>query len=183
MDGFAAIHLGYDAAVRGLGLLAPRRLGAWLGPQSRVVLDLGGGTGLAADALPGRCVIVLDPSPAMLRHAGARRLLADGGRIPCPDRAFDAVLCCDVLHHAADPARLFAEAARVLRRGGRLVVREFDPRRNRARLLLAGEHLLFPAISYRTPAAWAALAERAGLRRLRWRRDGWGFLMAMQHAG
>lgn len=182
MDSFAGIHLGYDAAVRGLGLLAPRRLAAWLGPQARLVLDLGGGTGLAASALPGRCIIVLDPSAAMLGHASGSRLLADGGRIPCPDAAFDAVLCCDVLHHTADPAALLAEAARVLRRGGRLVVRDFDPRRRRARLLLAGERRLFGDISYRTPGAWATLAERAGLRRLRWRRDGWGFLMAAQHA-
>jgi SAM-dependent methyltransferase len=40
----------------------------------------------------------------------------DGSTIPSPDRAVDDVLFVDVLHHAADPAKLLAEGARVARR-------------------------------------------------------------------
>jgi SAM-dependent methyltransferase len=39
----------------------------------------------------------------------------DGLRIPCPDRAFDAVLLVDVVHHAEEPEALLLETARVCR--------------------------------------------------------------------
>lgn len=40
----------------------------------------------------------------------------DGRTLPLPDRAVDAVLFVDVLHHASDPGALLSEAARVSRR-------------------------------------------------------------------
>jgi len=48
--------------------------------------------------------------------------VCDAGRLPFPDRSFDAVLCRFVVHHLADPARALAELARVCRPGGRIVV-------------------------------------------------------------
>jgi SAM-dependent methyltransferase len=44
-----------------------------------------------------------------------------GRDIPLPDGSMDAVLFADVLEHVPDPRHLLAEAARVLRPGGRLV--------------------------------------------------------------
>jgi arsenite methyltransferase len=41
---------------------------------------------------------------------------------PCEDAAFDAVISNGVINLSADKARVFAEAARVLRSGGRLAV-------------------------------------------------------------
>jgi SAM-dependent methyltransferase len=41
-------------------------------------------------------------------------------RMPVPDGAFDAVLCTETLEHLTDPQTFLAEAARVLRSGGRL---------------------------------------------------------------
>jgi ArsR family transcriptional regulator len=43
-------------------------------------------------------------------------------RLPLPDGGFDAVVMQMVLHYAEDPPAALAEAARVLRPGGRLVV-------------------------------------------------------------
>lgn len=42
--------------------------------------------------------------------------------LPFPDAAFDCVVLCDVIEHLSDHARTLAEAARVLRDGGFLVV-------------------------------------------------------------
>jgi ArsR family transcriptional regulator len=43
-------------------------------------------------------------------------------RLPLPDAGFDLVVLQMVLHYAEDPAGALAEAARVQRPGGRLVV-------------------------------------------------------------
>jgi ArsR family transcriptional regulator len=47
--------------------------------------------------------------------------------LPLPDGAFDAAALHNVLHFADDPAAALAEAARVLRPGGQLVVIDFAP--------------------------------------------------------
>jgi len=49
---------------------------------------------------------------------------ADAARLPFADASFDAVLVRDLLHHVPARAAVLAEAARVLRRGGRLTVIE-----------------------------------------------------------
>ncbi len=46
----------------------------------------------------------------------------NGMHIPFPDNHFDAILCTEVLEHAAHPEVLVAEMHRVLRPGGKLVL-------------------------------------------------------------
>ena len=48
-------------------------------------------------------------------------------RLPLAHPAFDAVTIHQVLHFADDPGAAIAEAARVLRPGGRLVIVDFAP--------------------------------------------------------
>jgi ArsR family transcriptional regulator len=55
-----------------------------------------------------------------LRHA-------DMARIPVPDRSFDLVVLCMVLHYADDPAAVLAEAARVTAPGGTVAVIDLAP--------------------------------------------------------
>ncbi len=50
------------------------------------------------------------------------RLVADASVIPLAARAFDLVVCRDVLEHLRDPARTLREFARVLRPGGLAVI-------------------------------------------------------------
>jgi ArsR family transcriptional regulator len=100
------------------------------------LLDIGTGTGRLLELLAPRVAsgLGVDASQAMLALARARlaRLglshctvrQADMYRLPLPDAAFDAAVLQMVLHHAEDPALVLAEAARVLRPGGVLVVVE-----------------------------------------------------------
>lgn len=44
------------------------------------------------------------------------------GTVPCPDQSFDAVLSTQVLEHVCDPRAYLAEAFRVLRPGGRMLL-------------------------------------------------------------
>jgi ArsR family transcriptional regulator len=55
---------------------------------------------------------------------------ADMYRLPLPDGGFDTVVLQMVLHHAEAPAEALAEAARVLRPGGRLLVIDLAPHQN-----------------------------------------------------
>ncbi|GAA4902803.1 ubiquinone/menaquinone biosynthesis C-methylase UbiE [Stackebrandtia albiflava] len=98
------------------------------------VLDLGCGPGtdLAAMAVPGARVIGLDNDPVMTATATERTrppvevVRGDVHDLPFGDATIDRVRTDRVLQHVADPARVLAEARRVLRPGGRLVMAEPD---------------------------------------------------------
>lgn len=101
------------------------------------VLDAGCGSGfhslLAAEALPEGRVTAVDISPEMLdrlrTNAASRGLAdrievlqADGLKLPLEDESMDRAISAAVWHHLDDPPAAAAEAARVLRPGGRFVV-------------------------------------------------------------
>ncbi|MBW3555286.1 MAG: metalloregulator ArsR/SmtB family transcription factor, partial [Gemmatimonadetes bacterium] len=122
----------WDAMRRELfGAPEARALLALMDP-AWTVGDLGCGTGRLAETVAPFVarVIAVDESPDMLE--AARRRLADEERVelragrlealPVEDASLDVALLGLVLHHVADPARALAEAARVLRIGGRLLV-------------------------------------------------------------
>ena len=103
------------------------------------LLDAGTGTGRMLELLSPHVkrAVGVDVSPEMLAIARDRLLrenlshaqvrLADTYRLPFADAAFDAVLFHQVLHYLDDPGAAVAEAARVLRPGGRLVIADFAP--------------------------------------------------------
>jgi SAM-dependent methyltransferase len=98
------------------------------------LLDIGTGTGRVLELLGPRIRqgLGVDASKAMLALARARLAspdlahcavrLADMYRLPLADGSFDTAVLQMVLHYAEDPAGVVAEAARVLRPGGRLIV-------------------------------------------------------------
>ena len=104
--------------------------------EGEVVVDLGAGTGLLAlpAASRAREVIAVDYSSPMLDRlshharelgrANIRPVLADLRELPLPDDCADVVVSCYAFHHLADADKelALAEARRVLRPGGRLVV-------------------------------------------------------------
>jgi SAM-dependent methyltransferase len=97
----------------------------WLEPGP--VAEVGVGTGLVAAALatPANPVIGFDISAGMLvrayRRIGARVAVADARRLPVRDGAVSAVVFSMVLHVVGDIPATLAEAARVVRPGGRIV--------------------------------------------------------------
>jgi len=100
------------------------------------VLDIGSGDGAVAEMLAPRCktITCVDASERMVdaakkrlaRHEHARVLQGDMHELPLPDGAFDQVLMLNVLVHSNAPGKAIAEAARLLDRGGDLVVVGLD---------------------------------------------------------
>ena len=134
LDGVATAHLDrMDDTFVTSALTKLRGRGPWR------ALDLGTGTGAIPVKMvlrrPGLFMVGLDRSAAMLLSARRRgreadvqdRLRfkkADGRRLPFPDRSLDLVVCNSVLHHIPDPAQVFDEIARVLKRDGALFIRD-----------------------------------------------------------
>lgn len=102
-----------------------------LDPAS-VIADLGCGTGqLAAMVAPFvKQVIAVDNSPAMLQAAEARTeglgnvILRKGDlvRLPIHDQVVDAALMVLVMSYLPEPSAVLAEAARILKPGGALII-------------------------------------------------------------
>jgi ArsR family transcriptional regulator len=110
-------------------------------PPPRSLLDIGTGTGRVLQLMAPRIGFGLgiDLSREMLAVARAnldRTSLrncqvrqGDMYHLPLPDGSFEAATLHNVLRFADDPGAALAEAARVLRPGGRLVVVDFAPHR------------------------------------------------------
>jgi SAM-dependent methyltransferase len=105
-------------------------LAALEGISGRRLADIGGGTGNYSLALKheGWVPVVVDRSPEMLARAAAKGLetvQADAQRLPLADGTFDAAMMISMLHHVEDRRAALAEARRILRPGGRLVLMGF----------------------------------------------------------
>ncbi len=99
------------------------------------VLDVGCGTGpvieLLAKKYPEKHFVGLDITPAMIEAARSKGLLnaefvvGDAENLPFGDGGFDAVLCSNSFHHYPNPGAFLREAHRVLRPGGKLILRDY----------------------------------------------------------
>jgi SAM-dependent methyltransferase len=138
--GFAAV---YDRGLRATeeaGLREMRR--EVLAEASGRTIDLGAGTGVNAELFPAGVeeLVLAEPDPHMLKKLRAKLPLegrsisavqAPAEKLPFADDSFDTAVFALVLCTVPDPEAALAEAARVLRPGGRLLfvehVRAEDP--------------------------------------------------------
>ena len=131
-DRIRALHVSDEAVEAAIA-------GALADVPIRALLDLGTGTGRILELLAPAIErgLGLDLSLDMLalarsrldrlglRHCSVRQ--GDIYNLALPKDSFDAVVIHQVLHFLDDGARAIAEAARVLRPGGRLLVVDFAP--------------------------------------------------------
>ncbi|MEU6270396.1 class I SAM-dependent methyltransferase [Saccharopolyspora shandongensis] len=115
---FAMLH--WLAAARGALVPTAARNGA-------VLVDLGCGAGLLAPHVAGKGYrhIGVDRSRTALRQAaehGVQPVVGDVLAVPLPDGCADCVVAGEVLEHVTDLPAAVAEACRVLRAGGLLVL-------------------------------------------------------------
>jgi phosphatidylethanolamine/phosphatidyl-N-methylethanolamine N-methyltransferase len=102
-------------------------------PPGAQVLEVGAGTGTSFPAYPTHCNITgVDLAPDML--ARARQKIADNGwrhlkviemnalDLKFPDNSFDYVMAFHVVTVVPDPVRMIAEAKRVCKPNGRIVI-------------------------------------------------------------
>ena len=95
---------------------------ALLGRAERV-LDVGCGSSKILEALPHAVGLDLRFEPLRFRRRTNRWLVQGGVQaLPFRDRAFDAVICSEVLEHAPYDPRIFTELRRVLEADGVLVL-------------------------------------------------------------
>ena len=109
-----------------------------LGTPVRDLIDIGTGTGRMIEVLGPRVehAVGIDLSQDMLMIARAnldrsrlRNCLVRQGdmyQLPVASASFDVAVIHQVLHFAESPATVIAEAARVLRPGGKLIVADFE---------------------------------------------------------
>jgi len=114
----------------------------WLAPRSgQRLLDVAGGTGDIAFRFlrraPGAHATVCDMTPAMLEEGRKRAeatnladrlewVVGDAMELPFPDASFDVYTISFGIRNVTRPEVALAEAYRVLRTGGRLMVLEFS---------------------------------------------------------
>jgi DNA-binding transcriptional ArsR family regulator len=132
------------------------------------VIDVGAGDGTVAQLLVGRarswtCVDRSERLAAAARQRlsrldHARVVVADARELPFDAASFDAAVLLHVLTQVAAPAEVLAEAARVLRPGGTLVLATLDAHDNAGDTAAYGD--VHPGFA---PSAVKRLLGRAGL--------------------
>lgn len=197
-----AIAATYDAA----RAIRPEAMRRWLDlvaqhvpVEPRLIVDVGCGTGRFTYPLAERFqarIVGVDPSVSMLERARSKSAngrvefrQAPAERLPLEDGSADVVFMSMMLHHVDDGARAARECRRVLRKGGRVCIRNSArdcgypqqqffpglqaiidaqlPSREEIIALFESAHLRLDAyklVGYRLAETWQELADKLALR-------------------
>jgi ubiquinone/menaquinone biosynthesis C-methylase UbiE len=135
-----------------------------------IVLDIGAGTCNFSELLKKRGFEVTAVDVCDLSFVDdVRPVIFDGDTLPFGDQAFDIAVLIHVLHHATDPERLLAEAARTSRRI--VIVEDIITNPIQKYITCYADSLLNLEFhghphSNRSDSEWQQLCERLGLRLL-----------------
>lgn len=86
---------------------------------------------LLHDKYPDKRYVGLDLTPEMINVANAKKLsntefvVGDSENLPFEENSFDAIICSNSFHHYPNPQNFFNSAYCVLRKGGRLILRDY----------------------------------------------------------
>ncbi len=135
---FQGLSPSYERVLDAATLMQDAYWKSWLLRRAEIqrgeaILDIGCGTGVLEERIGGTSRVVgVDITEDMLRLAQTKRIpslsslnLGDAENLPFRDDSFDVVLSCYVVKYC-NPKRLAGEAARVLRKGGTLVLYDFS---------------------------------------------------------
>ena len=95
------------------------------------VLDCGPMIELLHKKYPDKHYVGLDLTPGMIQAAQAKNLsntefiVGDSENLPFAEGSFDDIICANSFHHYPNPQDFFNSAYRVLRKGGRLIFRDY----------------------------------------------------------
>lgn len=119
------------------------------------LLDCGCGTApmltLLQKKYPHRHYTGIDLTPEMIEAARAKNMpgvelvVGDCEDLPFPAESFDAVICCQSFHHYPNVQAFFHSVYRVLRPGGRLILRDMTANTAAARWFF--NHIELPVIN------------------------------------
>lgn len=131
-------------------------------PVQGRLLDIGGGTGRVASALLKDVdeVVIADVSMGMLRQAPRSTLkpvCSHSESLPFPDNSFERVIMVDALHHVIDQPASAREMLRVLKPGGRIIIKEPDINTFAVKLIALAEKLLLMRSHFLSPLQIASL--------------------------
>ncbi|OHE03957.1 MAG: SAM-dependent methyltransferase [Sulfurimonas sp. RIFOXYD12_FULL_33_39] len=132
------------------------------------VLDIGAGTGVMSE-FAYRCndklkFTALDPAEGMLKYAPAYLEVHVGvaEALPFEESSFDAVFMGESLHHFNNPNMAFKEVSRVLKKGGKLFIYDFDSGTFLGKSICFMEKLLGEPANFYKPNILKELLEEYG---------------------
>jgi len=132
------------------------------------VLDIGAGTGVMSE-FAHRCndtlkYTALDPAEGMLKYAPPYLEVYVGiaEALPFEKESFDAVFMGESLHHFNDPVAAFNEVVRVLKKGGKLFIYDFDKSTFLGKSICRMEKLFGEPANFYEPSTLKELLEGYG---------------------
>ncbi len=121
----------------GIERLWRKKLKKFVAGSDNLILDLGAGTGVFSDFVKERGkVIGLEPSYKMIKIGRGKRefinyVRGEGENLPFKDNTFDYVISAYVMRNLKNLKVTLGDISRVLRPGGKLIILEFFPPKNK----------------------------------------------------